>query len=241
MTCILFRSMPLGGLSLIAAIAATAVCHSANATSFIDVSSFWAQTTVGDIPAGVAITCDGDAYPIWYGSAGCSGDMSVGHNFTSNVTETNSSSGSLLLTNIGGTPLSGDLLFDAGFSAFNPGGPEVGLGIDNAGKSASYSSILTGLGYVLDEHACSLPASYLGYDYAGGYNFSTLTCGVVAPDSSDVLLDVDLGSLAPGDTEEFTYSMSISDSFHLALEPSGLALLGSAMFALGVLRRRSAD
>jgi hypothetical protein len=222
-------------LSLLAAVSATAVCHTALATPFIDVSAFWAADLEGDqVPTGIVITCDGNA------SNDCSNNLDVSHSVTRSLTETFSSSASLVITNTGDTSSSGELIFDVGWSAFNPGGPDIGLSIDNAGQSASFSSESTGSspGIGVDSHACSLPASLLGPD-GSGYNFTTLSCGVLAPDSDEAEFFVDLASLAPGDSVELDNTLTISDSFNIPTpEPSGLAILGSAIFALAVSRRR---
>jgi hypothetical protein len=224
-------------LSLLAAVSATAVCHAALATPFIDVSAFWSAVLEGDaVPTGIVITCDGIA------SNECSNSLEVSHSVTSSLTESFSSSASLVITNTGDTSPSGELIFDVGWSAFNPGGPDIGLSIDNARQSASFSSESDGSspGIGGDFHACSLPvpASQLGFD-GSGYNFTTLSCGVMAPDSDEAQFFVDLASLAPGDSVELDNTLTISDSFTIPTpEPSGLAVLGSAMFALAVSRRR---
>ena len=237
-------------LSLLAAVSATAFCHPALATPFIDVRSFWSARLLGwgssldgtissEIPpTGIVITCDG------YADIGCDNSLDVSHSVTHSLTEGYSSSASLVITNAGDTSPSGYLVFDANWSAFNPGGPEVGLSIDNAQQSASYSSTSSdsndNLGY--DFHSCSLPvlASQLGFGGPGaGFYFSTLSCGVVAPDADEAYIFVDLASLAPGDSVEYDNTLSISDSFNIPTpEPSGLAILGSAMFALAAFRRR---
>jgi hypothetical protein len=193
-------------------------------------------TMAGDIPAGIVITCDG------YASDGCSNSLEVSHTVTHSLTEGYSSSASLVITNTGDTSSSGDLIFGVGWSAFNPGGPEVGLSIDNAQQSASFSSESDGTsdGIGGDYHACSLPvpASQVGPD-GSNYNFTTLSCGVLAPDSDEAEFFVDLASLAPGDSVELDNTLSISDSFNIPTpEPSGLAILGSAIFALAMSRRR---
>ena len=220
-------------LSLLAAVSATAVCHSASATSFIDVSAFWAATLEGDeVPTGIVITCDGNA------SNDCSNSLDVSHSVTRSLTETFSSSASLVITNTGDTSSSGDLIFGVGWSAFNPGGPDIGLSIDNARQSASFSSESVGSSPEIgeDSHACSLPVPASQVYYGG---FTTLSCGVQSPDSDSAMLFVDLSSLAPGDSVEFDNTLSISDSFNIPTpEPSGLAILGFAMFALAAARRR---
>ena len=224
-------------LSLLAAVSATAVCHSASATSFIDVSAFWAATLEGDeVPTGIVITCDGNA------SNDCSNSLDVSHSVTRSLTETFSSSASLVITNTGDTSSSGELIFDVGWSAFNPGGPDIGLSIDNARQSASFSSESVGSSPEIgeDSHACSLPvpASQVGPD-GSNYNFTTLSCGVLGPDSDEAEFFVDLASLGPGDSVELDNTLTISDSFNIPTpEPSGLAILGSAMVALAVSRRR---
>jgi hypothetical protein len=168
--------------SLLAAVAATAVCHSALATPFIDVRASWSANLVGallsdgtissEIPTGIVIACDG------YASNGCGNSLGVSHSVTHSLTESYSSSVSLVITNAGDTSPSGELVFDVGWSAFNPGGQEVGLSIDNTQQSASYSSEVDGppFGIGEDFHSCSLPvpASQLGFGGPGaGYNFGS--------------------------------------------------------------------
>lgn len=211
--------------SSLAAIPIIGVPAPASAKPYIDVSAFYDIDTPEGLPSGFTETC---------GGSGCDGELSVTHDFTTSIAETATLSGSATFTNTADTPYSGGFQIISEFSAFNgsSGGPEIGLSIDNASEAASFSSAVTGT-LALDTHSCSLPAEPSDRGY-----FSTLTCGVVAPDSSEQ--EYDVSDLPAGGSLEFDWSIVITDSFFGVPEPSGLAILGSGLLGLfALLRSRS--
>lgn len=240
-------------LLVLVAITGAAASRPAAATPYIDVRSIWGAFFVpgldlgtgtvnpSELPPGLTITCGGDSA---INANGCLASLSVNHTVTSNETSTASAFGTLTLKNTGTTPFTGSLIFPIDFSAFNPGGPEVGISIDNTSQSASFSSQVLGgggtpasrifSGEPSDQHSCSLPASQLGFT-GGGYNFSALQCGVQAPDESVAF--VLLGPLSPGQSESLFGELSITDTFSVP-EPSVLGIMAPGLLALGLLCRR---
>lgn len=201
------------------------VAQQASATPYIHVAAVYEIVTPGGLPAGIEESCGGD---------GCDGWLSVIHDFTEDVTETASLSGSATFTNTAATPYSGGYPIYAYFSPFNPGGPEIGLSIDNASQAARFSSTVSGtIAFAYGMQSCSVPAKPGG----PGFYFSAFTCGVGTPDLSDGDYFA-LPYLAPGGSVELDWSILITDSFSAVPEPSGLAVLGSALLALGSLRSR---
>lgn len=198
--------------------------HSFRLANFV---GFFASDGTGSnsIPTGVAIACD----------AGCGHSLSVSHTVTHSLIESYSSSASLVITNVGNISLSGSLWFEVSWTAFNIGG--AGISIDNARQSASFTSSSdtsgTPPGIGDDFHSCSVPEPGFPTD---------LSCSVDGADASEADLLVDLSSLAPGDSVEFDNTLTISDSFSIPTpEPSGLAILGAAIFAIALSRRRLAS
>jgi hypothetical protein len=73
-----------------------------------------------------------------------------------------------------GAPIS----FRSDFSAFNPGGPEIGARVDHPHfEFAQFSSSVSGPG-VGDFHGCAT-------------SIATPSCGVVGPDSSSIFFEID--------------------------------------------------
>lgn len=215
----------------------------ASATPYVDVRAEWQVLIDGyvppnsynaqSLPSGLTISC--------YGGATGNGSSCADSSFLS---DTLSNSGNVsakttsgfLVTNNSKAVLDGSLALSTDFSAFNPGGPEVGLSIDNPKtQSASFMSSVYGPG-VGDYHACSLPASALGEFGAGAY-FSPTTCGVASPDSSQEIYDFALTSLDPGASTKIIYKIRQSAQFDVP-EPPALALLGTGVFLLGLTRSR---
>jgi len=233
----------------VAALAAVA-SQSAYAAPYIEVRSNWLQLLVDeptfsgqpiDAPPGISITCGGTASP--YSLAGCSDTLSVITTFAGNEAATVTRNGSLMVTNTGTDPFTGVLNFIAADSGFNPGGPDVGISIDNIAQILTYSSSVSSNTSVSDFHTCSLPSAFVdGYTY-----FSALQCGVSSPDESDFVFSF-FDTLMPGDSFAYQYTLEISYSFvdtgggggggDTVPEPIGLALFAPALLALGMLRRR---
>lgn len=195
------------------------IAQQASATPYIHVTAIYQITTPDGLPAGIVESCGGD---------GCSGSISVIHDFTKDIAEAASLSGSATFTNTADAPYTGGFRIDSSFSAFNPGGPEIGLSIDNLLQTASFSSAVVGT-IAYDTHSCSVPAKPGDPGY-----FSAFTCGVGTPDSSEG--EFFISDLAPGGSVELDWSILVTDSFSAVPEPSGLAVLSSTLVALGLLR-----
>src|SRR5262249_33709365 len=149
--------------------------------------------------------------------------------------------GGIILTNTSTHAINGFVDLGVSFSAFNPGGPGVGIGIDDAlTQAASFTSGVGGDGEVGDRHSCSV--GFLGQSGAG---YSPTTCGVNWPDSSFSHTGRELNDFLPGMQMLFTWGASISATFDLGEappaegvpEPRGVFLFAVGLLALLVLRR----
>jgi hypothetical protein len=228
MVAVSIRSLEFGAIAVVAA----AVSRPATATPFIDVTAIWEVDAsvgwYGPIPSDVSVTCGGDAS----GSGDCSDSLSVIRSVTHNETASVSRFGTVTLTNTGTVP-TGDFSVRVGWSAFNPGGPDVGLGIDNGQQSAFFESEVSisdnFLLFTGETHSCGVPGG-------PGDLLSATTCGLSGPDESFVAWDI--SSLAPGESTTAFAPLSISDRFSGIPEPTALSILGSGVVALGLLRRR---
>jgi hypothetical protein len=218
----------IGGFAAVVAMAASQPA----AAAFIDVRSNWSIfVNLGGPPIPPGLTCNGEV-----DFSECGGDFLTVNNFGSDSQSSTSST----LTNTGPDPVEFDLQFF--FSAFNPGGPEVGLSIDNTRQSASFSSLVSidfggspFLGYTV---VCSLPGIPGTEGDGNSFLFSATECGVRSPDETDPNFRGFF--LLPGESVVFDGTLAISSTFAdaPAPEPSVLGLLTPALLALGLLRRR---
>lgn len=213
-----------------------AMAHAAFATPIVDVRASWEVDYPGNGPpltSGIAITCLGN---VTTEINGCLGNASLDQSVISSMQLSSTENGTVVVTNTTNQALSGLIFLATNFSAFNPGGPDIGVSIDNPiAQAGSYSSSVSGPS-VNDAHGCAV--GFNG-DIAsvGNAIFSPTTCGVIAPDSSDGLLSINLANLGPGQSDDFTYNINIAASFDIP-EISSLpimltALLGFGLFGIG--------
>lgn len=198
-------------LATLALLAAPTV---AQATPRIDVRSWWGQTffdldhssAIAD-PDGFAVTCGGTATG---GGFGCGDSLQVTRDFTASEAGSIERHGWMTVTNISAAALSYAML--TRWSAFNPGGPNVGLAIDDPlTQIAHYSSRLTSDVLAGDYKHCGLPTPDAIESETEGVNFSDKACGVVAPDDSDLLSGG--GFLDPGASFTVNYTLAIAWDF----------------------------
>jgi hypothetical protein len=223
----------LSGLMII--VFAVANSTPASSTPFINVRADWQvsldRTLSPTIPNGITLSCFGGATGI---ANGCSDTRSLIANvpFSGNLSLLVVSG--LLVTNTSEATIGGLLSFATTFSAFNPGGPNIGIDIDNATtQGASFSSSVLGPG-VKDSHSCSIGLA--GYSAQGV--FSPTTCGVASPDFSIGNFSIDLASIGPGQSEQIPYQIAISADFIIP-EPSSIALVMIGLLGIAALGRRS--
>lgn len=216
------------------------------AAPFVDVTAIWSASVspLTPVPAGVDISCFGDATAI--GEVGCSDSLALDTIFggSGTVVANGFAAGGLTVANQGDSPLTGILLLRGEFSSFNPGGPAIGLAIDDPiAQAASFASVLTSSGdpevfsgrFAFDSHACSV-----GFNGESGTVFSPTTCGVASPDSSLLDLFVDLAALGPGESADLSYEIAIEATFTAIPipEPPALAMLLLALSGLAALDLR---
>jgi len=199
-------------LPTIALAVALIFCARADATAFAGVKlAFWqadfsyysdpaldAPLTV--LPPGIFLECTGSADPT---GAGCSDRQGI--SVTSDgplVTGLVDALGGFTLFNTGSTDYPGSFVFHTSFSAFNPGGPEIGASVDDpARESASFFSVVTGPG-VFDLHGCNMTHGLAPHAAAMG-----ASCGVSSPDDSEG--ETDLGPLLAGQSLSAAYNIYI--------------------------------
>jgi hypothetical protein len=214
-----FNSIAAAALTLAGLLAAKPV----DAAPYVDIKASWSVDFRNQLP-GIAVSCFGAATAY---SNGCAGSAWLNSVVADSGTLTADSSGGIMLTNTTDHPMDGSFSLHSVFSAFNPGGPPIGIGIDNpATQAARFLSWVSGPG-VGDSHNCSV--GFLG---TSGTVFSPTTCGVNAPDSSELSFGVALNSLAPNAQMLLTYDIGISATFDL---PAGVPEPGSAVILLGGL------
>jgi hypothetical protein len=179
----------------------------ASATPYVGIRGFWSVGPLYPypIPDGIAISCSGHATA---SGMSCSDSVSLSATVTTSGHQEVTSSGGVVVTNTTDHMLAGTLFLGTGFSAFNPGGPNVGIHIDDPVlEAASFHSSIGGRG-TGDSHSCSV--GFLG---ESGRVFSPTDCGVGSPDSSDLQYSVDLSTLVPQDSITFSYLIDIACDF----------------------------
>jgi len=189
------------------------------ATAIVDVQAFFAGSVRaedgGALPAGFAIACLG---------AGCSDTVHVFLSRTApgETTQTKSDSGGIAITNNTGTD--SEVLIFLIWSAFNPGGLEIGASVDDPTlEFASFSSRVAITvppnplaGPLEDFHACET-------------SVGEPSCGVKAPDANEVEFPV---LLAAGSTVEVDYVIDVSGTVRIIPEPGTVALFGAGLMML---------
>ena len=183
------------------------------------------STFFDTIPEGLAFTCTGGASQ---GGVGCSDERSLEvsssaagvHNFS--VTANSGFS----LTNTTQENFPGYFVFDTDFSAFNPGGPEIGASVtDPNSEYAIFNSSVSGPG-VYDNQGCDTR----NYPSDSENNFSPYACGVPSPDGSSS--NAYLGPLGPGETISVDYTISISAQLKSVPEPISLSIFAAGLIGM---------
>jgi hypothetical protein len=151
-----------------------------------------------------------------------------------------SSFGTVTITNTGAA--TAFFILEVGLSPFNPGGPDVGISIDNTTQSGSFSSTSSvtwpfngqsnGQFFTLQ---CSVPGVPGTVGPGNSYTFSPTTCGQRAPDESPFFPGF---SLDPGGSITLDGLLNIDYTFSGIPEPSALGVMAPALLALGLLYRR---
>ncbi len=216
-----------------------ALAAPAAAAPFVDIRAAWGATPTewAPLPEGLTFGCWGDASA---GPGGCGRSLTLSDTVTTSGTSGASALGGVVITNTSGQTVNGFAVINVWFSAFNPGGPEVGLGIDDPSTQwAAFTSNVSG--DVSDAHACAV-----GYRGSYGTQFSATTCGVAAPDFSQLDLYADFTDFMPGDELRFTFGLDIGAVFDLDGAParvpapgSAVLLMGFGLAGLGLRRRRA--
>ena len=174
------------------------------------------------IPAGITVTCFGGATTT--GLNGCRDSASL---IVTDGSSSISKTSGLIITNTNDSELTGELTFDTGYSAFNPGGSTIGAQVDDpTTEYAAFSSSVFGPG-AADSHGCNT--------LTGPHFMGPDACGVSSPDSSDEMFAV--GPLAAGQSATETYNINIFAEV-IVPEPSTLALFMVGLASAGALARR---
>lgn len=139
----------------------------------------------------------------------------------------------LFFTNLSGFDFD-SVVFLTDFSAFNPGGSQVGAKVDDINlEFARFTSSQSGPG-IGDSHSCDtrMPGgSYFQFVPPNG-----VECGVTSPDSSQG--DFTLLNFDNGETLRQTFTLSLDLEVNSALpEPATIAMLIAGLLGLAGLKR----
>lgn len=201
----------------------------ASATPYVKIRAYWSVTPDSEIliPSGVTISCFGGATGL---INGCTDGRSIDTLVTKSEQLSADAVSGFEVTNTTNQAFAPSQPFLVQFSAFNPGGPAVGVSIDNPlTQAAGFTSSVSGP-QARDLHSCSV--GFLGQS---GQVFSPTTCGVINPDSSEGLVYLDV---APGDSEKLAYSIDMAADFAVP-EASSVSILAIGLLALGAVGRRT--
>ena len=207
------------------AIVISAGAMEANATASVDVRALWSlrlSSASDPIPGGIDVSCFGGATSF---DIGCQDQRQLFTSLSGNASghfSATSLSG-LRLTNTTDHDIGGQLTFLVEFSAFNPGGPDIGVQVtDPVLEFASFSSSVTGPG-AGDSHSCATDPQQPA-------------CGVGSPDTSLTQFDVTLPGA--GLFTDLTYVIDVEADLRSVPEPSTLAgLLSAVLIAAGAKSR----
>ncbi|HEY3910602.1 MAG TPA: hypothetical protein VGM07_12020 [Stellaceae bacterium] len=201
---------------------------SAWATPYVDIRAYWFVTPGSGttIPSGVTLSCFGGATGL---ANGCTDSRSIDASVTGPEQLSADAMSGLTVTNTTDQSFAPTQPFRVEFSAFNPGGPMVGISIDDPPtEAASFASTVSGP-QASDFHSCSV--GFLG---DSGHLFSPTTCGVDSPDSSEGMIYIDV---PPGQSEQLAYSIDMTADFAVP-EASSASILAIALLGFGEINRR---
>lgn len=186
---------------------------------YVGASSWYPPST------GISLGCYGDAT----GTDSCALSASLYSTVSTSTTLTANASGGVVITNTTDHVINDWLTLATDESAFNPGGPGVGIGIADAlTQGARFRSSVSGMG-VGDSHSCAI-----GIFGNEGTLFSPTTCGVGSPDSSPGSFSIELNGFDPGEQMFLPYSVSITAEFTMP-PPANVPTPGSAWMLLAGL------
>jgi hypothetical protein len=135
------------------------------------------ETQSASLPAGVMLSCVGTAHSDGVGGCTDKRSASVTSSNGALVTQTIDALGGLQLHNASVTSYGGSFVFTTKYSSFNPGGPDIGIRVDDpATEYAAFFTVVSGPG-AFDLHGCDL--QHRGGPPGGGGGPGT--CGVAAP------------------------------------------------------------
>jgi hypothetical protein len=205
----------------------------ANATAFAGVQKAeWSISLAGgSVPDGIVLSCFGTSSG---DSSSCadSETLTVTSNHHGLVTDSLSVSGGLEITNTTDESFAGSLHFQDDFSAFNPGGSEIGASVNDLSSEYAFffSTLTTPISG--DFHSCDTRFDQLTEDPPG-----TFWCGVDSPDSSQT--DLFVSFPGPGQSIFLEYAIDIQAAAFSAPEPETSILMVSGLGLLLLASRRN--